>query len=102
MQEKLLSFLAWIILWVVLCFWYNYFFNQKTDIKINSFTRPQNIEMTDERLTQMAERMWISKEELQKEIDSGKDIRTIMQESEVNMWVWMRGEWSFNRWWNQE
>ena len=74
----------------MVCFWYHYFFTWKNIAPTNNFQWAQNTEMTDERLTQMAERMWISQEELQKEIDSGKDIRTLMQESGGNMWWWFR------------
>jgi len=38
------------------------------------------MEMTDERLEQTAQRLSMTKEELQKELDSGKTMREIMQE----------------------
>lgn len=81
MQEKLISFFIWIGVWVVITVSYSYFFNNTP-----SQMWPWwgfwwgNMEMTDERLTQMAERLWMTKDELQKEIDAGKDIRTLMQE----------------------
>lgn len=81
MKEKWLSFFLGLVLGIFLCFGYHTFI--KTSSTLNPTSGRMwgwNFEMTDERLTQMAERMGISKEELQKEIDSGKDIRTIMQE----------------------
>lgn len=91
MKEKIISLWIGVLLWVWLCFWYNTFFQTNT----TAWNVPwspgwKNMEMTDERLTQMAERLGMTKDELQKEIDAGKDIRTLMQEKWISpsWWRW--------------
>lgn len=86
MKEKIVSFWAWILVWVLLCFWYNYFF-----IKTASQFWWRNGVMTEERLQSTADRLWMTKEELQKELDAGKTTRQLMQEKWVNF-GW--GKWS--------
>ncbi len=86
MKEKIISF----ILGVVIGMWWV--------ISYNHFTKPAfpawgmgwnfwwQMEMTTERWEQMAERLWMTQEELQKELDNGKDIRTLMQENWISRW----------------
>lgn len=82
MQEKLISFFIWIGVWAVITLSYSYFFSKPISSQMWSWSwfGRWNMEMTEERLTQMAERLWMTKDELQKEIDAGKDIRALMQE----------------------
>lgn len=87
MKEKMFSFLAWILVWVLLSFSYNYFF-----IKTATQFWWKNWVMTEERLQSTADRLWMTKEELQKELDAGKTTRQLMQEKWVNFWSW--------RWWS--
>lgn len=82
MQEKWISFLIGIVMWVTITLAYSYIFNTNTPPQMWPWWWfwGWNMQMTDERLSQMAERLWMTKEELQKEIDAWKDIRTLMQE----------------------
>lgn len=82
MQEKWISFLIGIVMWVTITLAYSYIFNTNTPPQMWPWWWfwGWNMQMTDERLSQMAERLWMTKEELQKEIDTWKDIRTLMQE----------------------
>lgn len=82
MQEKWISFLIGIVMWVTITLAYSYIFNTNTppQMWLWWWFWGWNMQMTDERLSQMAERLWMTKEELQKEIDAWKDIRTLMQE----------------------
>lgn len=99
MKEKIFSLLAWILIWVILCFWYNYFLNTKTN---QSFSRNWwNSQMTPEKLQSTADRLWMTKEDLQKELDSWKNIRDIMTEKWVSFWWWRWASWStrWSSWW---
>ncbi|MDD5769727.1 MAG: hypothetical protein PHE25_02065 [Candidatus Gracilibacteria bacterium] len=82
MKEKIFSLLAGILIGVILCFGYNYFLNTKTN---QSFSRNGgNSQMTPEKLQSTADRLGMTKEDLQKELDSGKNIRDIMTEKGVS------------------
>lgn len=81
MQEKWISFLIGIVMWVTITLAYSYIFNTNTPPQMWPWW--WNMQMTDERLSQMPERLWMTKEELQKEIDAWKDIRTLMQEKGI-------------------
>ncbi|MGE4443616.1 MAG: hypothetical protein AB7E37_01315 [Candidatus Altimarinota bacterium] len=84
MQEKLISFFIGIGVGAVITLLYSYFFNNTpSQMGPGGGFGGGNMEMTDERLTQMAERLGMTKDELQKEIDAGKDIRTLMQEKGI-------------------
>lgn len=93
MQEKLISFFIWLGVWITITVSYSYFFNSNSSQMWPWWGFPGgNMEMTDERLTQMAERLWMTKDELQKEIDAGKDIRTLMQEKWITPQWWNSGQ----------
>lgn len=82
MKEKFLSLALWVVIWVAGTVWYNHFTQPSSPP--SWWFGWQSMEMTDERLTQMAERLGITKDELQKELDSWKDIRTLMQEKWIS------------------
>lgn len=89
MQEKWISFLIGILMWVTITLAYSYIFNTNTSPQMwPGWFWWWNMQMTDERLNQMAERLWMTKEDLQKEIDAWKDIRTLMQEKGITQWNW--------------
>ncbi len=103
-NEKVLTFIAWIIVWVILfsvyffAFWPhgNKWWNIWSKWWMNRWNFGQQGQMDDAWLEKMAQRVWITKEELKKEIDSGKSIRDIMKEKSVQMW-WSRWlSWSRN------
>ncbi len=106
MKEKIISFVAWLLIWGIIVYWYWYFTTseQPTSNLGNrwNFTRwnfdPAN--MTDEQLERMAERAWITKEELKEKIDSWEDIRSLMwgawwgmRWNRTNMWTWTTNWW---------
>lgn len=98
MKEKVLSFIAWIAVWAILLSTYHFLLAPKFSQFPNGWTwnfRWQMMDaknMSDDQLERTATRVWMTKEELKKEIDSGKDLRTIMQEK----WVNFGGRWTRN------
>lgn len=104
MKDKIFSAIIWIIVWwwVVFGYWYiQWTTDDETSTQTNNKTNTQSTqatrwwwetsaaepsEMTDEQLTRIAERAWITLEELKAKIDSWEDISSL---------GWWRGQ----RWW---
>jgi hypothetical protein len=61
------------------CFWYHYFF-----VSSSSNLWWRNWVMTEEKLQSTADRLWMSKEDLKKEIAGWKTVKQIMQEKGMN------------------
>lgn len=101
MKDKLISFILWIIIWAIWCFTYNSFFNSNNWwLTPWAWWQPPQMDtsnMSDEQLESMANRMWITKDELKTQIDSWKDLRTIMQENRTKSWTWNTNTWSWNQ-----
>ena len=97
MKDKIISFVIWLILWGIIVYGYTYY-TKPTMWGPGMWGTPptMNVEnMSDEQLERMATRVGMTKDELKKEIESGKDIRTIMQEKWVGFgWRWTR-TWSW-------
>lgn len=94
MKDRIISFLLWLLVWWIVFYWYTYI---KTDDKKPSlngtwnFNSRQNFDpsnMSDEQLQRMADRSWISLEELKEKIKSWEDIRGII-------WWWRNRNWSW-------
>ncbi len=89
MKDKIISFVAWIIVGALLLSGYYYAIWAKAQSNSSfpgwqrwAMMDPKN--MTDAQLEKMATRVGMTKDELKKELDSGKDLRTIMQEKGVS------------------
>jgi len=89
MKEKMISMFLWIMIWVVGTSSYHFF------VKENPNPTPQTnserwvwTEVNQEMLERFSQTTWISKEELQKELDMWKDVRTLMQERWIEWWMW--------------
>ncbi|MDD4151857.1 MAG: hypothetical protein PHR68_04545 [Candidatus Gracilibacteria bacterium] len=89
MKDKLISFGAGILIGALLLSGYYYIMGPKGQGPGNfsggqrgQMMNPKN--MSDSQLEKMATRVGMTKDELKKEIDSGKDLKTIMQEKGVN------------------
>jgi len=81
MKDKIISWIVWSIIWGAIVFSYWYFMNSNVWDKAPN-SRWVNMELTEDRLEKMSERSWISKEEIQKRINSGESMRDIM------WWKW--------------
>jgi len=100
MKEKIISWVLGAILWWAIVFSYSYFMNSNTSNiwPMWNWTPPGNFgsgsfdasNMSDEQLEKIAERAWITKEELKTKLESGEDIRSLM-------W-WQRGTWRDFTW----
>ena len=90
MKEKVLSFVLWVALTAISIYSYWYFTsanNSNTNFTKWAF---QTWEMTDEQIKSMADRVWISADDLKKELDSWKTIREIMKEKWASLGWWNR------------
>lgn len=104
MKDKLISFWAWILIWALLLSWYYYIMWSKLQGPWNfawwqrgQMMNPKN--MSDSQLEKMATKVWMTKDELKKEIENGKDLKTIMQAKWVNFnskwWSDSTNSWNF-------
>lgn len=114
LRDKIISFWAWILIWLVIMATIGYFiwwkwpwkfgnnwpmWNENTRWQFPSDRTGWNFDpssMSDEQLERMAKRAWITKEELKKRIDSWESIRDIMP---ARNWSWSM---SWTRWWNNQ
>lgn len=96
MKGKIISFVAWIFVWAILVWAYHFtIWAWASNMGWNPPPMMDTSNMSDEQLERMATRVGMTKDELKKEIASGKDIRTIMQEKWVSFgWRWTR-TWSW-------
>lgn len=96
MKEKIISFVAWIFVCAIVVWVYHFTtWNPSQNLWQNRPPMMDASNMSDEQLERMATRLGITKDELKKEIASGKNIRTIMQEKWVSFgWRWTR-TWSW-------
>ncbi len=100
MKDKIISFVAWIFVWAIAVWAYHFILawnNAQNFWPMWEWNPPSfnASNMSDEQLERMATRVGMTKDELKKEIESGKDIRTIMQEKWVGFgWRWTR-TWSW-------
>ncbi|MDD5213612.1 MAG: hypothetical protein PHG82_04270 [Candidatus Gracilibacteria bacterium] len=88
MKDKIISFVAGIIVGAFLLSGYYYTIGAKSQTsgfaggQRGQMMDPKN--MSDSQLEKMATRVGMTKDKLKKELDSGKDLRTIIQEKGVN------------------
>jgi len=100
MKEKIISWVLGAILGWAIVFSYGYFTNSNTSNiwPMWNWMPPGNFwsgsfdvsNMSDEQLEKMAERAWITKEELKTKLESWEDMRSLM-------W-WQRGSWRETTW----
>ena len=100
MRDKAISFILWLVIWWVIVYWYWYFVNKDTN-QLNDLNRWNRFSrgnfnpssMSDEQLQKMADRAWITLEELKNKLKSWENIRDLMPSR----------RWSENgttRWWD--
>lgn len=95
MKNKIISFIVWLIVWIILVQWYSYFFKSDS-LENNMPENPtewrimNNSSPSDEQLEKISERTWISVDELKEKIDSWEDLRSIMwwtkRKSQTSSW----------------
>lgn len=91
MKEKILSLLFWFVVALIISTAYLFFTNSNT--QQNTENIPPQMEITDERLEQMAERFWVDKDELKERIENWEDLRSILWEN------WWFRNWSWAWFW---
>lgn len=100
MKEKLISFFLWVFITLISIYTYGHFISSKAVNANQNFgwNMWQTWPISDEQLKQMADRIWMSVDDLKKEIDGWKTIRQIMQEKWLNFWRWT---WSWSMRWSR-
>ena len=88
MRDKIISFILWLILWWIIVFGYTYYKWTTNKTNYSNMQRWWSFgswnTLSDEQLERMSTRLWISKEELKKKIDSWEDVRSLMRNDRNN------------------
>jgi hypothetical protein len=96
MKNKVISFVLWLLIWWTVVYGYDFFMNNRNtsyrgQTQNQSWTRGSfdPSQMSDEQLQRMADRAWVSVEEMKKRFESWEGMR--------NGWSFRRGSGSVNR-----
>lgn len=100
MKDKIISLIIWILVWWIIVYFYWVYTQKDNTNKLNTWINIQNSNfdpsnMSDAQLERMANRAWISIEELKQRLDNWENIRDIT----ANSWSWFSWTW-INRSWD--
>lgn len=79
MKNKIISWLLWLVIWGIIVVWYSYINEWNWD-KITQ----EKPEMNDEQISIIAEKSWISEDEIKSRLEAGETMR------EITGWMWNR------------
>lgn len=89
MKEKIISMFIWVLIWWALIFvYYNFFVLDNSSISEWQISekRIDSWDVSDEQLEKMAERSWMTTDEIKTKLESWESLRDIMWWQEVGWW----------------
>lgn len=87
MRDKIISWSIWIFIWLIIIYWYWYFFSPNSWIKLVN-SPSLNSELSDEQITRIAARTWLSESEIKSRLESGETMRNITWSNWVTWTTW--------------
>lgn len=107
MKDKIISWIIWAIIWWIIVFWYWQFFSSNADSipqmwgwQMWPWWNFDASSMTDEQLSDIAQKAWITLDELKQKLDSGESLRDIMPMREGRQgnsnWTWSTMSWNIS------